>query len=574
MEPFNINIIIKNDKLIYAPYNIYRTDINLDFYIKIGDISKLQKNNNYIVNSFRNMYSENGENVPQRKLIGGDEFKISYENFLETATKTISLNVNIPDDKYFLPNVTYSIFTVDGGGTYQIKGYKFKKNTSNLIEQSNCSILNNDINSCITSFSRSNNERCIYDFSDNQCINDNTNDVEYDVDNNIYYSKKPYNPKIFCDNDTGTVKNNKTLVPIENCTNFDITTNCDNYYMKNELGMFQRCKIKKDGVCDISNNNEVTINDLNVACSKYSVFKNNDALKSAIDQSTAEDKKLNISTVISNKYGEINEWDISHIDNTSDLFKDKIIENVDFDISKWNTKNIKYADSMFQNSNIINEKFNVSDWNMENVTNCYNFNNATIKQKINLGFNCFHILEDGNFQIGLNDSFNLQTFKLKLNEIFSIRYLESTNQFLIVTTTFGDIRYIDSSQNLITTDFDPNRLIDSVLVSDGVVSLTTVIKTTDNLNFFSLNEIKFNFDINGKIKNYLIGYNTAVIEKNQLKFIDTKNLDLKTFTLNVPAGNIKNLNNDFLKPPTNMENCTTPFLAGLYQTVTIESKKI
>ena len=41
MEQFNININIIDDNIVYAPYNIYRTDINLDFYIKVKDISKL-----------------------------------------------------------------------------------------------------------------------------------------------------------------------------------------------------------------------------------------------------------------------------------------------------------------------------------------------------------------------------------------------------------------------------------------------------------------------------------------------------------------------------------------------------
>jgi hypothetical protein len=62
-------------------------------------------------------------------------------------------------------------------------------------------------------------------------------------------------------------------------------------------------------------------------------------------------------------YGTITAWDISHVTNLSEAFKDK---NFNQNISLWNTSNVTNFDSMFENAIGFNQ--NINAWDTSNGT--------------------------------------------------------------------------------------------------------------------------------------------------------------------------------------------------------------
>ena len=68
-----------------------------------------------------------------------------------------------------------------------------------------------------------------------------------------------------------------------------------------------------------------------------------------------------------NKYGDINTWDVSLITDMSDLFKNK--EKFNSDISCWNTQHVTNMKGMFFGCKLFNQPLN--NWNTQNVTNMH-----------------------------------------------------------------------------------------------------------------------------------------------------------------------------------------------------------
>ena len=91
-----------------------------------------------------------------------------------------------------------------------------------------------------------------------------------------------------------------------------------------------------------------------------------DELKKAIDEYCENDEQ---------KYGNINDWDVSLITDMSELFFccydsyycDKKMHHFNQPINNWNVSNVTNMDSMFYDSKEFNQPIN--DWNVSNVTN-------------------------------------------------------------------------------------------------------------------------------------------------------------------------------------------------------------
>ena len=64
-------------------------------------------------------------------------------------------------------------------------------------------------------------------------------------------------------------------------------------------------------------------------------------------------------------YGDINDWDVSHITDMSSLFLNK--SSFNSDISNWNTSNVTNMSSMFENAEEFDQ--DISEWDVRNVTN-------------------------------------------------------------------------------------------------------------------------------------------------------------------------------------------------------------
>ena len=88
-----------------------------------------------------------------------------------------------------------------------------------------------------------------------------------------------------------------------------------------------------------------------------SVFTNRTDLESPIDLWIVTRKVLE-------HYGTMNDWDVSAIDDMSNLFKDKTTFNED--ISGWNVSNVTDMKEMFYGVSSFNQ--NIGSWNVSNVT--------------------------------------------------------------------------------------------------------------------------------------------------------------------------------------------------------------
>ena len=81
------------------------------------------------------------------------------------------------------------------------------------------------------------------------------------------------------------------------------------------------------------------------------------------------DNALAIST-----YGQINTWDVSNVNNMSNIFNSKTTFNSN--ISNWDTSNVTTMAGMFLNATLFNQP--IGDWDVSNVTNMASmFNRAS-----------------------------------------------------------------------------------------------------------------------------------------------------------------------------------------------------
>ena len=103
----------------------------------------------------------------------------------------------------------------------------------------------------------------------------------------------------------------------------------------------------------------------------------NEKLKLTVDIWCQDSNK---NTTI-NKYGLINNWNVSKITDMSGLFQDTNFGIHPFDIiDNWNVENVTNMDSMFKNATLFNGS--IGNWNVDNVINMDNmFNGAIIFNK-------------------------------------------------------------------------------------------------------------------------------------------------------------------------------------------------
>ena len=313
--------------------------------------------------------------------------------------------------EYLYPKNVYFIRGL--AGTATVKGYTCDTNKGPLQSTNSCTVTN--IDNCLNSYetdtatSPNTNYRCKLDGQN--CVRDEGNIVTKSTspDIDLYCSTNVpiLSANVFkCEEGNGKLDNS----PLELTTNCaTVTRNCSDYYTT--VGNSStRCKNTKnrDGsfTCQSNPNNIVTITNGN-ACSAKKVFTDTNELQQSINTLYLGTSTVNDKNALTTMYGNIQNWDISNIDNTSNLFKDKNITDTNFDISSWDTSNIKYADNMFQNAYINSPKFDVSNWNMSGVTNCYNFNSNSSKP-LRKGFKYFQIDKiTGIIKLGLNDKNNL-----------------------------------------------------------------------------------------------------------------------------------------------------------------------
>ena len=64
-----------------------------------------------------------------------------------------------------------------------------------------------------------------------------------------------------------------------------------------------------------------------------------------------------------NKYGHISDWNVSHVKNMRNLFRDMVDFNDD--ISKWDVSNVIDMTNMFMNTYKFNQS--IENWNIQNV---------------------------------------------------------------------------------------------------------------------------------------------------------------------------------------------------------------
>jgi len=64
------------------------------------------------------------------------------------------------------------------------------------------------------------------------------------------------------------------------------------------------------------------------------------------------------------KYGHINKWDVSHVTNMSELFRDK--QDFNEDISGWDTSNVEHMQHIFNDAPSFNQS--IGGLNASNVT--------------------------------------------------------------------------------------------------------------------------------------------------------------------------------------------------------------
>ena len=68
---------------------------------------------------------------------------------------------------------------------------------------------------------------------------------------------------------------------------------------------------------------------------------------------------------IVDKYGEINNWDVSNVTDMYKMFEEATSFNQP--LNKWNVSNVKNMHGMFANASSFNQPLN--SWNVSNVTN-------------------------------------------------------------------------------------------------------------------------------------------------------------------------------------------------------------
>ena len=101
-------------------------------------------------------------------------------------------------------------------------------------------------------------------------------------------------------------------------------------------------------------------------------FETKDELELAVTTWTENDPSE--KKRISEKYGNISNWDVSAVTDMSELFEDKTSFNED--ISRWNTRSVTNMNSMFKDATSFNQ--DISRWNTRSVTDMRGvFINAT-----------------------------------------------------------------------------------------------------------------------------------------------------------------------------------------------------
>ena len=119
---------------------------------------------------------------------------------------------------------------------------------------------------------------------------------------------------------------------------------------------------KLEKILPKSINNQTVPKDLLIIIDEYIPKLDNKNIHQVVKDylSKNENKKQQII----NTYGSISNWNVSHVTNMKELFKDQ--SDFNEDISNWNTSNVTTMNHMFCDATSFNEPLN--NWNVSNVT--------------------------------------------------------------------------------------------------------------------------------------------------------------------------------------------------------------
>ena len=229
------------------------------------------------------------------------------------------------------------------------------------------------------------------------------------------------------------------LVPLYNLTDSNIESKLqlyeeieDDYEIIYKLNSFKRSDyydydvhdaIKIDYILEYKNLSEIGINGeyWTITERKYKVVYESKSYESYkftdyIELKIAVDQWCKNEVSAKKTYGDISSWDVSDINDMSDLFAYK--ESFNSDISNWNTEKVTNMSRMFENAKSFNQRLN---FNTEKVTDMrYMFSNAkSFNQRLN--FNTEKVTDmNGMFYFAksYNKSLNFDT-----NNVTDMKYM-------------------------------------------------------------------------------------------------------------------------------------------------------
>ncbi len=136
------------------------------------------------------------------------------------------------------------------------------------------------------------------------------------------------------------------------------------------------------------------------------------------------------------RYGDINTWDVSHIEDMNALFQDKTSFNSD--ISNWNTSNVTKMDGMFQRATSFNQ--NIGGWNISKVFTLHSMFNENTAFNQDIGnWNISNVVEITNlFYISSN-------FNQDISSWDTSNVTDMTNTFNRATVFNQDIKSWNTS---------------------------------------------------------------------------------------------------------------------------------
>ena len=516
--------------------------ISFPFEIKAGENSGFNYKPEHIVSSTELFNAKNSNN--RYMVYAIYTFDASINNFKIIGKKNVSATYEILDSfqtggtsEYLYPNNSYIIKGATGSAT--VTGYTCETNKGPLKSTDLCE--STSIDNCLSSYetdaSTGTNYRCKLDGQN--CDIDNTNEVTKSTnpDIDLYCSNNVQTlsaSSSSCDKGKGKLDNSQ-LTSIVNCNSVTSPNKCSDYYDSSNY----RCKMTYDSatntyICQSNDSNPVSD-----GCSEKKVFSDGNELKQAVDNvfndngsTTITSSDTNYTEQITN-YGDINTWDISNVRNTSNLFKDKNINNNN--IQAWNTENIKYADSMFENT-VFQNNINLNNWNLTNVVKCYEINKNSNNPNSN---NCISKVE----VLSLSSSSNGIDFGL---------YMDGTRFEIINEKQINKISFEQSGGNIVvnnTDDSGNNQLISTnfstiPLSNKGIKNIEKI----DNSIFVIMSDdTKYKF-YSTETPNTGIQFDSST---NKLKTKSSQSVDYVDTNITITDITKLNLNN--------LNNCSIPY---------------